>query len=408
MDTNILNSGILGFSLVPESDIVLSTHISHAMLGAITRDMIVLKTPLGKLSGDGMFMTVGGSGTHKTLPLLKSEYIARDLNIIVPSKFTTESLGEYFYKVDDKKQYVHNYYGIIYWDEASKYFSESGEKKFLNGMIEAMSSIHNHILPYEYYRTYSTGKPQNPYVSLLGNMVPHYLNKIPEYFWNQGLAGRIMWRYIPPSKPLQNTSWLDFDSSDKSRNNLDMFSDTLKNINEIICNLKKPMIVTVDEEADQVIQEFKYNIEMEWYNNYIENPFDIDFAYKKRITELLGKTSLRFGIGRYYAEHTKFDGFEKITKNDVDFALEIVNDSIKDLKTIFNFVDLSKLSKEEIHKRNKRNAILRYLGQGFTYREVQQKVSNYKDGTPFKDHIQELLSNKLIELKDKEGHYNVL
>lgn len=403
--TNILNHGILGFSVVQDSDVILATHISHALLGGVINDKIFLKTPKGHLSCDGMFITVGNSGTEKSIPLMKAIRIARDLGIEIPSKFTTEGLSDYF-SIKKDGVYCYKPYGIIFWDEVSKYFSESITKQFLNGMIESMSCLYNHYIPKEYYKSYQPNNPQNPYVSMIGNMVPQYIKEIPDYFWNQGLAGRILWRYITPSQPKKD-SWRDFTYSDKSQEELNRFKEDLIKIkNEL--EISNAHIIFVDEESDGIIQDFKFKVETQWFENYFTNPFDINYAYKKRLTELLGKTALRIAVGRYYYEHNEFKGFKEIVKSDVELGIKIINQNMSDLETIFNLSEMSKLPKEEIYKNTKKNKVLDYIDKGYTVREMTQFLSNYKDKTPVPEIISEFLGQRLIKLKDKDGHYERL
>jgi hypothetical protein len=366
-----------------------------------------LKTPLGKLSADGMFLTVAPSGIGKTLPMIRAHRISRNLGIIIPSKFTTESLAQYFYAKNDEG-YLHNNYGIIFWDEASKYFSESANKKYLDGIIEAMSSIYNHLIPTEYYKTTESGQPQDPYVSMIGNMVPQYLDKIPEYFWFQGLAGRITWRYIIPNKPKPEGSWLEFKISDTSSKNLYQFEEILKNIKNSIDGLERPIIVHVSEEADKLIQDFRYDIEMDWYNQYLTNPIDIRYAYKKRMTELLGKTSLRIALGRFIGEKDTLKGFDSIGKEDVILGLKIIKQSNDDLHQIFDFIELAQTPKEVMLRENKIKAIKRYFKAGLTKNEVQQRVQSYASNEPFDKLMSYLLQTKQIRMKNDSGQFEVL
>lgn len=395
MSMNIIREGISGFTTTKEADVVLATHITHAMVGSVTGDRIYLHTNLGKLYPDGMFMCIAYSGVAKSIPLLNAVRIARRLGIVCPSKFTTESLSAWFYE-KVKESYTHPNYGIIFWDEASKMFSESKRKEFMDGAIEAMSMLHNHYIPPEFYKTSQYGICQDPYVSMIANMVPQYLPNVPEYFWNQGIAGRILWRYIPPQPPNAICSWNDFSISDVANKNRELFDRHLEVLKDTL-HSSEPVRVVLDDEANKLVAQFKYDIETEWYEAIQVHPYEINFSYKKRLTELLGKTALRIAISNYFEENEELTGMRYVTASDVNEALSIVKQSNADLEFCFNFINQQPKNKEDMHDTSKLNYIYNQIKLGKDTNYIRSSSESYASKLSFEDCIRRLLNARRIQ-----------
>jgi len=380
----LIDSGYIAF--YPKGgDLETAALITHALIGSVTRDMIVLPTDQPEpLTADQQVMIVGYSGSSKTIPFRQARKVARDIDIDFPSRFTVPSLGEYLFKLqrdDDGKvipgAYVNKPSGSMVMNEASAKFSESKSKDYMSGTIEVMSCLHDHMLPSEYYKNASYGIPQDPYISIIMNMVEDYVSNIPEYFWKQGLAGRILWRRILLKKPKRG-SWLNTSHKKDTEEAFTEFRQNLQNIKKDIDRLSKPIKLELTEDADELIHDFRIK-KLDMFEKFHHiNPKGIHHHYLTRVTELLGKTALRFAISREYAKNNSIKDIKEVTKIDVEKGLTIVENSCKDLDNIFDFIGLdSDITKEDKKKRNKKDCIIRLMLKGHSFSVALNRTNRY-------------------------------
>ena len=333
---NLLDIGTNGFYLLDKTmSIETARHCAHALLGAIAADKILVKTHKGYLSADGMFITMGASGITKSIPINEANRIARELKIVIPSVFTTESLREYFSKKENGA-YVYPNNGIIFWDEMSQQFSEAKNKKYMTGTIETMSSLYNHHLKSLFLKREDMVKePQKPYVSMLGAMVTYYIKKIPEHVFVQGLAGRINWNYVrPEDSEYTDSDWNDSSGYDKAQEHLKKFKDGLELLMKNMPN--SHVIVTLDDDANLIIKKTDKKIHDRWRSDAINNPFGWDWTYLKRLPEMTVKSALRYAIGRVIMENGKnVSDLKQINMEDMNHGIAQINVNIHSLNGLF-------------------------------------------------------------------------
>jgi hypothetical protein len=409
---NVLKVGTIGF--YGKNLLTPAVYTAHAVLGSITRDRILLRTNQKQpLTADGQFFVVGYSGSGKTIPFRDALRLSRDIGIEVPAKFTTEGIAEYLFKKHESGEkigeYVNKPYGLIVKNEASADITANKKKDFMSGTIEILSMFHDHMLPSEYYKTAEGGVPQDPYFSVILNTVEDFIPKIDEYFWKQGICGRMLWTHIKLKKP-EKKSWLDFGISKEAEDHYNIFKrycEVLIKETDKLEKTNKRLMLTLTEGADDIREEYGYKAELEHYKAHLINFFDKEHHFLTRLDELLGKTALRIAIGRHLYEKSSLNGLTQVTEQDMEEAVKIVDISKKELYEIFTLIDISQPKNQEaISKRKRMDKIKELLKEGCTIASAVSRTNSYK----YNDSdacITQLLQNAEIKLKDNKGHYEV-
>ena len=376
---------------------------------------VVLLTDKPKpLTAEGQFACVGISGSNKTIPGIQAEEIIGGLGLKIPPDHSVSSFAEYLFKKkksddddvsDEDAEYEHKPYGLMFVNEGSSKFSEAKTKSYSAGTIELWSQIHDHRIAGSYYKTAEYGDPQAPYISIVINMAEYYVPKIPDDFWILGLCGRMLWRRIPFKKK-KSASWLNRFHKEEAEKAYIKFKENLEESHDEIVKIDSdnPIELEVTEEADQLLMSFDNNALTRHYEAHMNDPYDKEHHFLTRLKELVGKTALRIAIGRHWGEHHSFEGFSKVTKEDVEQAIEIVNASCKDLEEIFQFINVFNmdLSKEEREIQIRVNKMKELLKKGYTLAQAKSRTNSYK-ANPEKS-VAELVNKGHYKITDK-GFY---
>jgi len=332
---NILTDAVNAFYLIKGQHIETANACAHSLIGAVTNNKIILATPLGDLTADGMFVIVGKSGTIKSIPMKRVYNMARRLNFEIPSIMTVAALRDYFALKNKDHKYVHSNNGLMYWDEMSARFTDAQKLDYMTGTIEAISCIYDHRLDTTYLKSeHRVARPRDPYVAMLGAMVPSALPNIPPFFWSQGIAGRINWTYVPEEKK-EPVNWKDFRNRKKADSELSIFEINLKTLKHLCEHLKKPIITTVDADANDAIMEFQQQMDDEWLSRAKGNMFSWDEAYLSRLAEMAGKSALRHALGRYFSENSNLKNFEFVNGEDMKYGINQTKKSRLDLEYMY-------------------------------------------------------------------------
>ena len=314
---------------------------AHTLIGSVTGDKIYVSTHLGPLSPDILCMVVAESGTNKTLihtPVYKS---IKEMKLIIPAVFTTQSLPHYFAKrrvVDGEEfGYINPNYGLVFWNEASGQFAEAQTKEWRRGVIEMLSDIYDHTLKETYVKDEERCviNPQNPYISLLGNMVPKYFLNIPETFFAQGIAGRMHWCYISaehPGKLEDEPDWNKLSNYNEYIDEFDTVNKRLVKLHSQLRDLKNSHRVLIDDNANKLIKEFSYKCKMEWYLGSQHNPFGWNWQYFKRLPEMGCKAALRYAIADNIDD---INGLKNITGETMKRGIQFAKASSEALEKLF-------------------------------------------------------------------------
>jgi hypothetical protein len=399
-----------------DMDVALAYTSAHTFIGSVTGDKIFVRTYKGDLSADIMSIPIAESGTDKTGAHDPVENTIKEMELLIPANFTTESLPFYFdkkkYKTvegkDGKKEkvedgYFYKNYGLIAWDEASGQFAEAENKKHKAGTIELLSCVYNHKLKAAFLKDESRNvdDPQKPYISLLGNMVPIYFPKIPEKFFTQGIAGRIHWTYVPPQKPKpldQQPDWNDLTNYNKSKNNLTDIKSKLIKLEKMLQKQEIPIIVLIDDEANILIKKFKYDTEVRWFTSLTHNPYGWDYQYFKRLAEMACKAALRYAIGDNVENITKLKVINKgQMKRGIQFAIQ----SSKALEQLFTLRQGFTSTTQDPKTRMKRsivNAKNRMLNNN-----QWRKASGISSPNEFQDLRTDLIKEGLVTEVNKQS-----
>jgi hypothetical protein len=402
-------------SLSDDMDINMAYACAHALLGSVTWDKIFLRTHKGDLSADIMVMVLATSGAGKTLAYKPVKEIVKNMGLLIPATFTTESLSDYFAQRNIEKdengepmsdedgkpvygEHIHPNYGLIPWDEASKHFSESRAKKHMSGIIELLSAVYNHSFDSSYYKSYAEIEfPQDPYVSLLGNMVSEYFTNIPAYFFVQGIAGRIHWVYVEPRRPKtleEQADWNNTENYQKGQKELKEIEKQLNELNDGLRNLSKPIILKLNDEANTLIREFKVETELESFSNYKNNESGVDYQYLNRLPEMAAKAALRYAIADNIDDVEKLKEINKEQmKRGIDFARKS-NEALQVLFTLNN-------RGSGISKKLKAYTALFKAENGMLTNSQWRKASGISSPNTFQKITEQLIEDGSVKTVDK-------
>lgn len=394
-------------SLSDDMDTNMAYACAHALLGSVTGDKVFLRTHKGDLSADIMVMVLATSGAGKTLAYKPVKEIVKNMDLLIPATFTTESLSDYFVQreiLDDNNietsygEYIHPNYGLIPWDEASKHFSESKTKKHMSGVIELLSAVYNHTFDSYYYKSYGeTEEPQNPYVSLLGNMVTEYFTNIPDYFFVQGIAGRIHWVYVEPIRPKtveEQADWNNTGNYQKGQKELKEIEKQLNKLNDDLRNLPEPLILKVNDEANELIKDFKAETEFESFSNYKNNESGSDYQYLNRLPEMASKAALRYAIADNIENVEKL---KEINKEQMKRGIGFARKSNEALQVLFTLNNRG----SGISKKLKAYTALFKAENGMLTNSQWRKASGISSPNTFQKITEQLIEDGSVKTVDK-------
>jgi len=319
-----------------------------------------IKTAIGDLPLNEMSIIIGASGTGKTLPFRIVKKFLRDTDLLFPGRFTVEGFEHRYSEREEIRDnrgevighgdYLHPPYGAIVTDELSQAFKES-KKEHMAGSIELLSQIYDCELKGTAL-TSGFRQPQSPiYVTFLGATVPEFVPRLPDWVFQQGLAGRINWRLIEPS--IKHFDIRDYVRRDKADEKLSIYDATLKfllDLNTTMNTNKQDLIIKIEEDASKEWNKYRLKKEHEWLYNMENYPHDYTWQYKKRLHELVLKKAgiiavarcvdiilhMRKEVSKKEANYSVQDYFDIVTveKEDMIKAIEFVSKSESSLKKI--------------------------------------------------------------------------
>lgn len=386
-----------------------------------------LKTSIGDLPLNEMNLIVGTSGTGKTLPFrIVNDILKNDLGVAFPGRFTVEGAEHWFSAkeeiIDNKGNiighgdYLNEPYCSIVTDEISQSFKES-KKEYLAGSIELLSQFYDGELKGTALASHHR-IPQSPiYVNLLGATVPEFIPSLPEFVFEQGLAGRIYWVYVEPQETLPTFSIREYKQHDKMMLGIKAYTSILKTLLDLNIskthNPKREIIpLYMDSDVDELWNKYhmkKYN---EWRRDRENKPNSYDWQYKRRLHELALKKAGTFAIGRgavNICETKKFD-VVTVNKSDMENAINWVKKSENYLKQIL-------LIKKTggVFSMNTRQAIsniycpenlvvqLLHSKNGMLNTRQLWEASRIKNKTTFTKYLYKAYNKGLIKLVDKSS-----
>jgi len=293
-----------------------------------------LDSSLGPLPLNEMNLVIGASGTGKTLPFRIVKGMLRKFNLLFPGRYTVEGVEGWFARkvqeevrdnngrlveMRDTDEYVNDPYCTIVTDEISQSFKEA-KKEYMAGSIELLSQLYDGELK---GTALSRGArvPQSPiYVSFLGATVPEFVPSIPDYFFEQGLAGRINWLFIEPKDELPKFDLKDTKTYYDAVNILTSYKKQLKYLLDLNIKYnpkKKSIMVKFDTDASVLYKKYHDEKYDSWKTNYDNENRGFDWQYKRRLHELVLKKAGLIAVARCadnIIEEMKEQYFEKEKK----------------------------------------------------------------------------------------------
>ena len=275
---------------------------ASALLGCLLPNVRIATRVGHPLSLCEMNFFIGSSGVGKTIPFNELRRLIEGLTIeghslLLPSRFTTEGLEDYFARQDEDGEYIYPNIGIMLIDEISQMFSEAKHKKHLSGTIEEIARLYDHNLPTTALVS-GVRQPRNPYISFIGATVPENLHKIDDSFFQTGEAGRMFWVNCDSDNTKLDGISISEKDVDVSNKRLKLHISLLQDL--IRRNPKNIEYIYIQPEADKVWLNYSNKANDEWEYGRATNRFGWDYQYKKRLAEMAIKQAGRYAIGRCF------------------------------------------------------------------------------------------------------------
>ena len=235
---------------------------------------------------------------------------------------------------------------------------------------------------------------------MLGAMVTYYIKKMPEYVFVQGLAGRINWNYVrPEDSEYSDSDWNDPSDYDKAQEHLKEFKNGLELLMKNMPN--STVIVTLNDDANQIIKKIDKKIHDRWRSDAINNPFGWDWTYLKRLPEMTVKSALRYAIGRAVMENGKnVSDLKQINKRDINHGIAQINVSIHSLNGLFM---LRKNESEQISPLNKVGRALMKAKNQMLNNSQWRRTSGFSDKATFNKYRDKLTKEGKVVEVDKSS-----
>jgi len=335
-----------------EANPIVDLDVSYACATTLLNSVLPkvrIKTRLGFLPLGEMNLIVGASGTSKTLPFkivrevlkefkvkeTKEEYdidskgnvkknkdgslkkikklVNKNLNMHLLERYTSEGIEGYFAakvqrfnketkQMVDTDEYLHEPYGTMVIDEISQLFKESSKKDYLTGAIEQMAQFYDMHLKATALAS-GVRIPQEPYICLLGGTVPEFIPSLPDFIFAQGLAGRFHWIFIEPKRDAPPLEIMDFPSYDKAKQGIGVYTTTLQKLLEL--NVSKDfnpndeiIPIRITSKASMMWRRYHNKKYGEWYINSVNNPYDYDWQFLRRLPEQALRLAGTYAVGR--------------------------------------------------------------------------------------------------------------
>jgi hypothetical protein len=357
------------------------------------------------LSLDEMDLIIGLSGTVKSIPLRKTQEIARLIGLQLPSFTTTEGAEKYFSEKNEGNKYENRSYGLIINDEISKKFIENKRKDYAVGTIELYSNFYDHNIEDTYLAGDGYRDPQQPYVSVIAATITNFLPQIPDRFFTQGLAGRFNWIYCDDLCKDYN---YDFDITDIST-----YTSTEKQFQQHVEKLKelhkknprKQTFIKMESDTNEIYKQFDKETTQQWQQAALHNLWANDYQYLKRLPEMAIKHAGRHAVGRCIDDILE-TGFENITinKEDMEYGVQRSKVSRKYIDQILmkrREGIRQKLRKPLIrtYSSERITAVLRGLGRANT--KQWQQETGITDTATFNKYKLEALKKNMVRVVDK-------
>ena len=335
-----------------EANPIVDLDVSYACATTLLNSVLPkvrIKTRLGYLPLGEMNLIVGASGTSKTLPFRIVRDVLKDLkvketeeeydmdsknnikknkdgslkkikvlknkklNMDLPERYTSEGIEGYFAaKVqrfnketkqnEDTNEYQHVPYGTMVIDEISQMFKESSKKEYLAGSIEQLAQFYDMHLK---ATALSSGVriPQEPYICLIAGTVPEFIPNLPDFIFAQGLAGRFHWVFIEPKKDAPPLEIMDFRSYTRAKTGVEAYKTTLQKLLEL--NVSKDfnsndeiIPIRISSKASIMWRRYHNKKYGEWYINSVNNPYDYDWQFLRRLPEQALRLAGTYAVGR--------------------------------------------------------------------------------------------------------------
>ena len=431
-----------------EANPIVDLDVSYACATTLLNSVLPkvrLKTRLGYLPLGEMNFIVGASGTSKTLPFRivrdvlknikvkeKGEY--KKLNMLLTERYTSEGIEGFFAakvqkydkesgEMKDTDEYLNVPYGAMVIDEISQTFNESSKKEYLTGAIEQMAQFYDMHLKATALVS-RVRVPQDPYICLLGGTVPEFIPNLPDYIFAQGLAGRFHWIFVEPKRGAPPLEIMDFMSYKKAKTGIEAYSTTLQKLLEL--NVSKDYnptegIIPIRITSKASIQWIKYYNKkyQEWYIHSINNPYDFNWQYLRRLPEQVLRMSGTYAIGRVTtllidAKRGKDKASDKfslveVTEDDIHKAIERISNYEKHLQKILRIKTTgvvytmgTRKAKGEIfsvdniiislHKAKNRRLNLKQL----------HEVTKISDNRTLRDYINKAKAGELVRIRNRQ------
>jgi len=257
-----------------------------------------ISTSIGRLRLNVWCLNIGPSGfAYKTAPLKEiaipvlikmSEKLSYP--ILLPSRYSIEGLIEYM-----AKGYS---WGIIIRDEFTGLFKETS-KDYLRDIMEFLSELYDGTIQKRYTRKAKLEEAVNVYVTLLGATTPYLFKIMRPDFFMQGTGNRILYIIYEGTKPRENLNAKDFFYDyDKDKRREDKIEDYAKSLAEVYFSPLKFFVF--DDDAAEVILNFKIRKEIEAYRRFRRDIYDIRYLYSSRIWTHAMKLAGLHAISRVY------------------------------------------------------------------------------------------------------------